>query len=237
MKKRSYKLEILDKGPDYYSIKEYQDCIYKIGLMGRLLGGNRATLKAFQSLQEKPKSILDVGCGAGLFSIWLAQKYPDSLVVGIDTSKEAISYARKYANSIRAKKNNKLHNLSFEHRTNPKLQESDKSYDIVLATLMCHHLKDEELIDFLRRAKKVARKAVIINDLHRHKLAYILFSIIAPCFRSRLVTNDGLLSIKRGFKKKEWEHYLKTAGFSNHEYSITWRWAFRWIVAIKISPT
>ncbi len=234
MKKRSYELEILDKGSNYYSLEEYRDCIHKIGLIGKLLGGDRAAFKTLRSLPEKPQSILDVGCGAGLFSVRLAQKYPEARVVGIDTSQDAILYACTYADSIRAKKKSSLQNLSFKHRTNPDLQEQTKSYDVVLATLMCHHLKDEELIEFLKRAKKVARKAIIINDLHRHRCAYILFSIMVPLFRNRLIAHDGLLSIKRGFKKEEWQRYLKAAGFSRHEYSITWRWAFRWIVVIRI---
>jgi hypothetical protein len=41
---------------------------------------------------------------------------------------------------------------------------------------------------------------------------------------------DGLISILRGFKREELEQFSKKANFKN--YSIQWKWAFRyqWII-------
>ena len=111
-----------------------------------------------------------------------------------------------------------------------------KSFDIVTSTLMCHHLNDDALIDFLKRSYLIAKKGVIINDLHRNFLARVAFGTVAPfLFRNRIVFHDGLLSIKRAFTKKDWIAYLKAAEIPAEKYSISWHWAFRWIVFIDTS--
>jgi SAM-dependent methyltransferase len=221
---RSNEKEYIDLGPSYYSKEEYHDCLRQLGRIGRILGGNRASLLAFRKYCPQPDSILDVGCGGGDFACYLAKKFPYTQVVGIDTSAEAITYARQKS----------FPNLSFEHRDIPELREPENSYDVVTATLMCHHLSDEELVLFLKQAAKTAKKWVIINDLHRHVLAYGSFAAVSPVlFPNRLIRHDGLLSVKRGFIKMDWEGYCAKAGLCNFE--IIWRMPFRWVVTIKIT--
>lgn len=43
------------------------------------------------------QSVLEIGCGRGDFSIWLAGKYPNASVTGIDFSETAIETAKKRA--------------------------------------------------------------------------------------------------------------------------------------------
>lgn len=227
MQQRSLQLEYIDLGPDYYSREEYWDCLKKLGRIGRFLGGDRATFQEMEKLKHCPSSILDVGCGGGTFTVKLAQRYPNAKVVGIDTSEEAITFAKEQA------KHFGLKNLYFEHRQQKELTESANSYDVVMATLVCHHMKDEEIIAFLKKAAEVSKEAVIINDLHRHYLALALFAAISPIFfRNRLIMHDGLLSIRRAFTKNDWEQYLKSAGFHPSTWRIKWKWAFRWIITI-----
>ena len=75
---------------------------------------------------------------------------------------------------------------------------------------------------------------IVINDLQRSKLAYKLFKIICMLFSlSKMSREDGLISILRGFKKKELEEFSKKLNLKN--YTINWKWAFRyqWII-VKI---
>jgi hypothetical protein len=72
---------------------------------------------------------------------------------------------------------------------------------------------------------------MVINDLERSALAYRLFQALCFVFRlSEMSKKDGLISILRGFKREELEQFSKKANFKN--YSIQWKWAFRyqWII-------
>ncbi len=221
MRERSFEKEILDLGPEFYSPEEYDDCLKKLNGVGVLLGGDRASWKALRDLC--PKSILDVGCGGGYFTRKLADRYPNTDVVGIDISREAIEHA---------KKSHKKCNLRFIHRFTPDI--SDLKADVVIATLVAHHLNDEQFISFLGQAVKSAEKLVVINDLHRHRLAYCLYAVFAPLlFQNRLITHDGLLSIRRSFKREDWIGLMTKAGVPEEKWTLKRYFPFRWILKIK----
>jgi 2-polyprenyl-3-methyl-5-hydroxy-6-metoxy-1,4-benzoquinol methylase len=223
---RSNELELLDLGPTHYTPQEYDDCLTELGRVGSLLGGDAATFRAFDKFTP-PSTILDVGCGGGIFTIQLAKKYPKSRVVGIDIAKEAIDYAQKKLSLSCVK------NVEFKLTVNPKLDFAPDSFDAITCTLVCHHLNDQELVEFLRSSFRIAKKFIVINDLHRHKLSSLIFSLISkPLFKNRLITHDGLISIRRSFKKKEWVDYLKKAGIPMDRCKIEWHPFFRWIVSI-----
>lgn len=224
---RSTKLELMDHGLTHYSREEYRDCLHQLGRIGRLLGGDRATLQAIPS---QAQSFLDVGCGGGDFARLLGARFPNATVVGIDLDAEAIAYAKEHPRC----------NVRYEHRTESELSEPPNSVDVVTSTLVCHHMTDTLLVSFLRRAFEVARVAVVINDLHRSYLATGLFALLAPVmFRNRLIFHDGLLSIRRAFRRSDWKRYMALAGIAPHSWTLQWCWPFRWVLVLRksISPT
>ncbi len=106
-----------------------------------------------------------------------------------------------------------------------------EDYDWVLFSLFCHHFTDEELVSMFRKAYLEAGKGFIINDLHRHSLAYYsIWAITRLAQGSYLVQNDAPLSVARAFKRNELEALLKQAGIPS--YRIQWKWAFRWQVIV-----
>ncbi|HEV8051573.1 MAG TPA: methyltransferase domain-containing protein [Parachlamydiaceae bacterium] len=225
---RSYEHELLDLGPAYYSQEEYDHCLVQLARIGRYLGGNSATL---DTLNKFPgiTSIIDIGCGGGQFAIQLGQEFPDAAIMGIDISSQAIEFSKTRLSETNVK------NVQFKHSTDLRTIGSN-SFDIVTSTLVCHHLNDEQLIDFLKQSYRISKQAVVINDLHRHWLAYYGFALIATLFfPNRLIYHDGLLSIKRAFSKQEWMDYLKAADIPWEKCSLTWHWAFRWILRIDSS--
>lgn len=225
---RSQQLEWLDLGSSYYTPQEYADCLFQLDRIGRYLGGDCATFWAFKQLKHLPNSILDVGCGGGLFTIRLAQHYPQAKVMGIDISSEAIEFAKKQPCPP---------NVEFYVPPSPQLHYAPHTFDVITATLVCHHLKDEELVAFLKNAYHIAKSAVILNDLHRYFLAALGFKVLAPLlFPNRLIEHDGLLSVQRAFKRQDWVRLLQAANIPPAHFSITWHWAFRWMVIINPSP-
>jgi 2-polyprenyl-3-methyl-5-hydroxy-6-metoxy-1,4-benzoquinol methylase len=216
---RSTELERLDTGD--YTLDEYYDCLKKLGQVGRWMGGNRATNCAFKSLNEAPTSVLDVGCGGGEFLRLLQPSYPDCFMQGIDLNPDAITYAEQFSSSAK-------------FLCQPLEEIPTNSFDVVMTTLVCHHLRDDDLINFLKECQRVAKRTVIMTDLHRHPIASLGFGVIAPLlFRNSLITHDGLISIKRAFTRSDWIRLLDSAGFLPEQWKLTWHCAFLWVVRIE----
>jgi 2-polyprenyl-3-methyl-5-hydroxy-6-metoxy-1,4-benzoquinol methylase len=104
-------------------------------------------------------------------------------------------------------------------------------YDIVLCTLTLHHFTNEQILNIITTFNNNAKSGIVVNDLHRSKLAYNLFKLICKVFNlSKMSREDGLVSILRGFKNQELEQFSKKINLKN--YTINWKWAFRyqWII-------
>jgi hypothetical protein len=54
-------------------------------------------LDAQKAALGQPKQIVDLGCGPGVFSLWLAKMFPESRVVAVDLSPKSIETATAYA--------------------------------------------------------------------------------------------------------------------------------------------
>jgi hypothetical protein len=51
---------------------------------------------------------------------------------------------------------------------------------------------------------RIARTRIIVNDLHRHAVAYFSIRVLTSLFsKSRMVRNDGPLSVRRAFRPGE----------------------------------
>ncbi len=102
---------------------------------------------------------------------------------------------------------------------------------IVTCNLLAHHFDGTALIALLKRLTSLAGHAVIINDLHRHPIAYHSIKVLTRLFsRTYLVRYDAPLSVARALTRLEWQLALREAGISR--YSIRWRWAWRWEIII-----
>jgi len=88
-----------------------------------------------KNLKGKNKRILDIGCGAGTLSFYLANKGHD--VLGIDISQKAISEC------LNSKKVLGLKNLRFQQIDFPNNYPKEK-FDEVLFTEVIEHLEDDK---------------------------------------------------------------------------------------------
>ena len=79
--------------------------------------------------QPPPGSkVLELGCGPGFYACRLAQHFPQISVLGIDSAKQLVRYAREKA------RNNALPNCSFEHGNVLELAQTDESFDALIAS-------------------------------------------------------------------------------------------------------
>jgi hypothetical protein len=104
-------------------------------------------------------------------------------------------------------------------------------FDIVCLNTFCHHLSDADLIKLFEQLHTQTSTAVIINDLHRHWIAYLSIKWISRLLNfSYLGRHDGPLSVLRAFRKRDLIDLIKAAAIDC--YRIRWRWAFRWQVIL-----
>lgn len=96
--------------------------------------------------------------------------------------------------------------------------------------MFLHHFKENELVNFLKPVLEKSKSGIIINDLHRHRLAYYLFKLLCITIKNKTIVEDGLISVLRGFKRKDLEGISKKI---NADYQIKWKWAFRFLWIIK----
>ncbi|MFT6909841.1 MAG: 2-polyprenyl-3-methyl-5-hydroxy-6-metoxy-1,4-benzoquinol methylase [Oleiphilaceae bacterium] len=223
---RSNEKEILDLGPGNYTAEEFIHCQKMLYRINKILGFFHGTANVLKKCGEKAY-VMDVGCGAGLFILNLSRYFPKMTFHGIDISSEAIDMA----NHEKSVFTSDTSNVQFEKMAEPELTFGENSVDIILATMVCHHMSNQEIIAFFKQALRTTKDKVIINDLHRNSIAYWFYQLFSPIlFRNRLITNDGLISIKRGFIRQELITLLEQAGMKH--YQVKWCFPFRWRVII-----
>jgi len=231
LKTRSYEKEIMDEfelGGEAMS-----QTLRELKFINYWLGGNAVTINGLEILisdGKKPQaamSIADLGCGGGdmlmLTADWMRKKRLDAQLFGVDANEFITQYARQHSAEYPE--------ISYQNLNVFSLGFQSQAYDIVTCTLFCHHFTDEELIALFRSLHRQVRTGIVINDLHRHWLAYHLIKWLTRWFsKSYLVKNDAKLSVRRGFRRHDWENIFRQAGISN--VRIRWRWAFRWQVIV-----
>ena len=231
---RSYQAELIDD----LSLHEeaLAQNLRELALTNYWLGGNQVTISGVEKLLSKsnkrnlnPLTIADLGCGGGdmlkTLAIWLRKKQLKVDLVGIDANAFMTSYAQKQTATFPEIRYEQCDIFTETFRK--------KQFDVVTMTLFCHHFTDTQLIDLLAHLKKQTRIGIVINDIHRHGLAYYSIALIARLLgASYLYQHDSKLSVLRAFRKNEVESILKKAGFEH--FSIRWRWAFRWEIVIWI---
>lgn len=220
---RSYEKELLDA--DNIPEKDLFQNLKEIAFVNKYLGGNQITTAGLQKLlKDKSKTyhIIDIGCGAGdnLKAIhhWgIANNFKLKLY-GLDIKKEAIDYARKNTEGI---------DITFFVDSYENLKVLPYDFDIATCCLFCHHFTEPQLGYLFKTLQESCKVGFIINDLHRHWLAYYFIKWAGILFsKSYLFKNDAPLSVARGFKKNDLLKLMQV-----HEpYKVEWKWAFRWLV-------
>jgi len=205
----------------------------RIAKINRFLGGNSITLNGVKTLlstgyKNETITIVDIGCGNGdmlrMLSDYGNRHHIKLSLLGIDANPYTINCARDLSKDYT--------NISYLCADIFEANFEDVKYDIVLCTLTIHHFDDEGILRLLGSLVNVSKLGVVINDLQRSKMAYRLFQTIAVVFRlNRMTKVDGLVSILRGFKKEELTQFSNKLKLEN--YSIQWKWAFRyqWIIS------
>jgi ubiquinone/menaquinone biosynthesis C-methylase UbiE len=115
--------------------------------------------------------------------------------------------------------------LKFARQTAPvagdalQLPFADNTFDAVICSLSFHHLTNAECVSVLREMWRVARRIVIVNDLHRNRVAHASIRILSALFsRSTMFRNDSAASVRRAFRPAELGEVAVKAGVPARVY-------------------
>jgi len=153
---------------------------------------------------ERPWRILDVGFGAGdmlaRIAHWGERRGIALDLVGIDLNRksEAVAAARL---GTRARL------ITGDYRA-----LAGQGWDIILSSLVTHHMTPAQRTEFLRFMEAEAARGWLVNDLHRRRLPFAGYPLLATlAWVDPIVRRDGQLSVGRSFRRAEWRAMLTDA--------------------------
>ncbi len=224
LKYRSTEEEIMDDLNISGEVIDYT--LKELNTINKFLGGNQISLELFKKAVKGKSQIhlADLGCGGGdimmEMAIYCRKKGIKARFTGVDANPHIVSYAEKHTKDF----------PEIEYQCLNVFDEDFKNmqFDIIHCCLFTHHFTEKQLSAIFEQFKTQS-DTVIINDLQRHPVAYWSIKLLTSLFsRSYMVRNDAAVSVSRGFLKSELKSILHQAGIE--DYSLQWKWAFRWAV-------
>lgn len=180
----------------------------------------------FSSLKDK--TILDLGCGSGRYTIALALLTNAKMVHGVDLGETSFDNAQKIIEQLNLK------NIKFDKGNCLQLPYEDNSFDFVFCNGVLHHTKDMEkgIQEFYRVLKPGcqgflylyaegglfwhARKRmnILMKKIPQEYSIAILHLLGMPQNRF-LFCDNWYVPIERHTTRKYLETYLNNVGFTN----------------------
>ncbi len=225
---RSCEKEIMDEGNVDHA--QWLLFIKDLTWINHYAGSARAFIYGIKPLyktsQKSQITLAELACGGGnnlqMLALWAKNK--NIQFFGYDVNRVFIDYAKEHTS--------KYLDIQFIEQDIFSPEFTRQKFDIILCNLFCHHLTDLELVNFLKQVYQQAQLGVIINDLHRSRWAFLGFKILSFFKKfSSMVKNDGLVSIQRGFTRKELDQFLQQAGIQH--YRIKWCFPFYFNITIS----
>jgi ubiquinone/menaquinone biosynthesis C-methylase UbiE len=227
-KTRSNELEFIDTGD--YTATEYEGCLIELRRINRWLGDESALknslLQEIQTENLPNFSVLDIGAGSGEFLRIIAkfarQQNRQAHLFGLELN------ARSAASILEESKD--FAEISAIRSNALCLPFADKTFDYTVCSLFTHHFTDANIVKILAEMKRVSRCKIFVIDLHRHPLAYFLYTTAGKIIiKNRLTRHDGALSILRGFKPNELKELASKANLKN--ISVARHFPFRLVLS------
>jgi len=190
--------------------------LHDIGRLNVLFGGTRAVVRELEPFLEMGKreagsgnrgacwTLLDVGTGSGDIAIAAAAV---ARRCGVDLKPVGVELNRTAARLARG---NGMHVVLGDGNALPF---GPKSVDVVIASQVLHHLPRERAVRWIATVDGLARRVVVLADLRRSGVAIVGVWAAALGLRmSRVTRHDAVVSLRRGYTKREFDGMLREAG-------------------------
>jgi len=222
--------EIIDR-PDNFA-HDLRHALGDIRAVNRWLGGSRALRLALRPLllgadADRPLTVLDVGTGCGdlpLALVRLARRLGRRVrITAIDRDPAIAALARRRTAAVDEIRVVRADAFAPPFRPG--------SFDVVTASLFLHHFHEPEVVALLATFRRLARRAVVINDLRRHVLPWCAIQLLARlAVRHPIFIHDAPLSVLRGFTDGELLQAAAACGAPDAE--LRRRWPFRLVLTL-----
>jgi len=100
-----------------------------------------------QVVADRPRRVLDLGCGTGTLTIAIAKALPDAAVSGLDADVEALAIAAHKARGAGV-------SLGLHQGFSTSMPFGNAQFDCVVSSLFFHHLTREAKIATLREVRR-----------------------------------------------------------------------------------
>jgi ubiquinone/menaquinone biosynthesis C-methylase UbiE len=198
--------ELLDR--DAGTAREVQASLRDLRMINRWFGGARTTLQLLRQVAQRCNLAqlrwLDVGGASGDVAALVEKSLAGT---GVDCQATILDRVPTHLNGLHPSVCADALALPF----------TDNSFDAVASSLFVHHLEPDEIAIFVREALRVARHALVINDLVRHPAHLALVYAGYPLYRSRLTRHDSVASVRRAYTVEEMKAMLERAGTERSE--------------------
>ena len=149
---------------------------------------------------HRPTTLLDIGFGGGditrALARWAARDGLLLRTTAIDPDERALRHVRGRPDA----------GVRFEQASSADLVARGERYDLVISNHLLHHLDAPGLAALLADSQALARQLVIHNDLSRGRAGYGFYALATlPFARRSFIHQDGLLSIRRSYRRPELE--------------------------------
>ena len=190
-----------------------------IARLNVLFGGTRAVVRELAPFFARgagrgaaPWTLLDVGTGLGDIpraAARAARRHGITLrLVGIERNRTAARLARG---------GNWDEPLSAIVADGGALPLPSRSVDVIVASQVLHHVPRATAAHWIAEFDRVARRAVVLADLRRSRLA--MAGVWAACFglaMDGVTRRDAVTSLRRGYSRLEFDALLAEAGVPAH---------------------
>lgn len=200
---RAHLTELMDRPCSY---EELRACLQDIARVNRLTFAYRPTMSWLDEViaahphKGSGLRVVDVGCGYGdtlrRIDRWANARGVQVELTGVDLNPDAIRAAKESTPATQ-----QIRWVVGDALSGDALEGAD----VVVSSLLTHHLPDSQIVALLQRMECTARLGWFVNDLHRQPVPYHLFRLLAPILRLHpFVRNDGPVSIRRSFATEDW---------------------------------
>lgn len=181
-----------------------------------------------QLRRHKPAGILaDIGCGPGLLTTLIAQKFPQLKVLGLDTAQEMIKTANANAISLGFKGR-----VEFREGNIRSLPLPDHALDFAISSLSLHHWSEPERgLAEIHRVLKPGGQLLWIDMRRDSRLFFYLLmifatSIVMPAAMRKI--NEPLGSVLASYTPMEVKKFFARSPFKEYKVHGGPAWMIIW---------